>query len=300
MIIAPYPQNEEARLRFLRRLDLLDTPAEEALDRMTRELAGRLQVPMALVTLVDANRQWFKSKVGLDTCQTSRDVSFCSHAIADDAMLIVEDALRDERFSDNPLVRAAPHVRFYAGVPLRSKEGLVMGTLCVLDTRPRQLDAAQRMLLNGLAKDVERYLFERHPAAGVDPHGAGEGTRAPGDDVVRGAFQAAPFGMGVVDAQGRLAAANRALCALLEQSQTAVLGSHASQIWEAETGAPLDLAAIAREGGFHQALLKHRSGARDRVWLHAGVGGREGAHASIAVTIVARDTDALPWRMHDR
>lgn len=295
MLIAPYPQNEETRLRFLRSLNVLDTPAEEALDRITRELAERLQVPIATVTLVDANRQWFKSKVGLDVCETSRDVSFCSHALYADALLVVEDALRDARFRDNPMVQDEPHVRFYAGVPLRGKQGLVMGTLCALDTRPRQLDAEQVTLLLELAARAERHLLERSAGAGAESGTAPDGSSPPTGAAMRGAFQAAPFGLAVVDAEGRVAAVNRALCALSGHTETALLGGHAQALWAGEDGASLDLAACARAGGFHQAVLNVQEGSGSRVWLNAVVGDREDAAAAVVVTVVARDGGGSPW-----
>jgi phosphoribosyl 1,2-cyclic phosphodiesterase len=155
---APRPEDEESRLAALRRLQLLDTEPEERFDRLARLAAGVLQAPISLVTLVDDERQWFKSRVGTLMEETSRDASFCAHAILGDEAMIVPDALADARFADNPIVVGPPHVRFYAGCPLTLPDGHMLGTLCVLDTRPRQLSAEQRGLLRDLADLVEEEL----------------------------------------------------------------------------------------------------------------------------------------------
>ncbi|HUF76977.1 MAG TPA: MBL fold metallo-hydrolase [Longimicrobiales bacterium] len=155
---AATPADEEERLAALRRLELLDSEPEERFDRLARLAAGLLEAPVSLVTLVDRDRQWFKSKVGTLLAETSRDVSFCAHAILDREEMVVPDALQDERFADNPIVAGPPHVRFYAGCPLTMPDGHAMGTLCVLDTRPRHLTAEQRRLLRDLADLVEEEL----------------------------------------------------------------------------------------------------------------------------------------------
>lgn len=118
-----FPVDEAARLLALQRTNLLDTPAEKRFDRITRLAASVFKVPICLISLVDSDRQWFKSKVGLDACETGRDISFCGHAILHEDILIVSDATKDERFSSNPLVTHAPHIRFYAGAPLRETSG---------------------------------------------------------------------------------------------------------------------------------------------------------------------------------
>lgn len=147
----PPPADETERLASLRALGILDTPPEERFDRITRTTAALLDVPIALVSLVDVNRQWFKSCVGLDDRQTDRSVSFCGHAILQDGVFVVPDALDDLRFADNPLVVGEPHVRFYAGAPLRDASGHALGTLCIIDRRPRQFSAEGRSRLTDLA-----------------------------------------------------------------------------------------------------------------------------------------------------
>lgn len=152
------PLDEIKRLRVLRTLNILDTPPEERFDRLTRMAQQLLGTPIALVTLVDEARQWFKSRQGLDIEQTARDISFCGHAILGDELFVVKDASRDPRFSDNPLVRGEPHIRFYAGRPLKSIDGSKLGTLCVIDHKPRELRSGELQFLEDLAKLVEREL----------------------------------------------------------------------------------------------------------------------------------------------
>ncbi len=159
------PENEQQRLNTLASLKVLDTPPEERFDRITR-LARRLfDVPIALVSLVDENRQWFKSCYGLDAQESGRDVSFCGHAILGDEPFIVEDASRDSRFSDNPLVLGEPNIRFYTGVPLVHEDGMKLGTLCIIDSRPRQLDPDALRDLVDLAKMAEMELSLTHHAS---------------------------------------------------------------------------------------------------------------------------------------
>ena len=155
---ARIPQGEEARLAALNGLDILDSEPEERFDRIVRIAAEVFDVPIALVSLVDRERQWFKSCFGLDVKQTSRDKAFCAHAILEDKVMIVPDALLDPRFADNPLVTTEPHVRFYAGCPLKLPDGNFMGTLCLIDTRPRTFDERKVKLLQDLAKLAEMEL----------------------------------------------------------------------------------------------------------------------------------------------
>ncbi len=140
---APLPADESRRLRLLRSLGILDTLPEERFDRLTELASEACDTPIAAVSLVDDGRQWFKSRVGLDAAETPRDVSFCAHAILTDGVFQVPDALHDPRFADNPLVATDPRMRFYAGVPLTVADGTRIGTLCVIDYRPRALDEEQ-------------------------------------------------------------------------------------------------------------------------------------------------------------
>ncbi|WP_322052765.1 sensor domain-containing diguanylate cyclase [Paraburkholderia bannensis] len=161
MITAPLPLDEDLRLRALKRLDILDSEPEEAFDRVARLAARAFAVPIALVSLVDEDRQWFKSHYGLAACETPRSMSFCAHAVLSKRMLVVEDTFDDERFLDNPLVLGAPYIRFYAGSPLRLADGQVIGTLCLIDTQPRSFEADDAQALADYAQLIERELEVR-------------------------------------------------------------------------------------------------------------------------------------------
>ena len=164
MITAPLPHNEAQRLRALRELLILDTPPEERFDRIAAFAAREFDVPMALVSLVDRDRQWFKSNFGLEDRETPRDTSFCGHAISERDALVVPDALEDPRFCDNPMVVGKPHIRFDAGCVLRLPYGQVVGTLCVLDRRPRRFDRLDVAILGGLRDVVVEELVRREEA----------------------------------------------------------------------------------------------------------------------------------------
>ena len=152
------PANEKERLQELRSLDILDTSSEERFDRLTRMAKRMFGVDIALVSLVDENRQWFKSRAGLDACETGRDISFCGHAILGNEIFLIEDTLKDERFHDNPLVTGPPNIRFYAGAPLRYMNGNKLGTLCLIDSQPRTLNAEDMDMLRDLAEMAEGEL----------------------------------------------------------------------------------------------------------------------------------------------
>ncbi len=153
---APIPANDEQRLAELYRYDILDTEAEIEFDDFTRLAAHICGVPIALVSLVDKDRQWFKSCVGLDATQTARDISFCGHAVLNAGVFEIQDAARDPRFADNPLVVEGPAIRFYAGAPLMTQSGIAIGTLCVIDTQPKTLTVEQIQSLEALSRQVVR------------------------------------------------------------------------------------------------------------------------------------------------
>lgn len=151
MKIAPLPESESERISKLDKYNILDTPSEHVFDRITRLVSQLIDVPIALVSLVDAERQWFKSKQGLEALETPRDIAFCAHAILDDGIFVIDDTLADPRFADNPLVTSDPKIRFYAGAPLRTQDGFKLGTLCAIDRKPRKLSDDQRQILMDLA-----------------------------------------------------------------------------------------------------------------------------------------------------
>ncbi|WPP00553.1 ATP-binding protein [Pseudomonas sp. HR96] len=156
---APLPANEEHRALSLEHLEVLDSAAEQGFDDIVLLAQTLCQTPIALVSLVDRERQWFKARLGLDVCGTHRDLAFCAHAIlAPQEVLVVEDTLLDPRFAESPLVLGAPFIRFYAGAPIVSDAGLALGTVCVIDTRPRTLGAAERQGLHALARQTAALL----------------------------------------------------------------------------------------------------------------------------------------------
>ena len=154
MIVPPLPKHEQERLRDLFETELLDSPKDSEFDDIVKLASQICDMPISLITLIDSNRQWFKAKVGIDVEETSREVSFCGHAILEDQLFEVQDALKDERFHDNPLVVEDPSIRFYAGYPLITGAGNRLGTLCVIDRVPRKLTDDQIFALKVLSQNV--------------------------------------------------------------------------------------------------------------------------------------------------
>ena len=155
---APRPANEKRRLEVLWQCNVLDTPPEQVFDDLTEMASLVCDTPVALISLVDEHRQWFKARLGVGERETARDISFCAHAILQKDVMVVPDALKDPRFASSPLVTDNPFIRFYAGAPLVSPEGCALGTLCVVDHKPRELTERQLQMLRILARLVMHQL----------------------------------------------------------------------------------------------------------------------------------------------
>jgi diguanylate cyclase (GGDEF)-like protein/PAS domain S-box-containing protein len=220
-MIEPIAPGELERIKFLHALELLDTPDDEAFDRVTRVLARTLDMPIALISLAGEQRQCFKSRVGLDILDIPRELALCSHAILQKAPLVVGDTTADPRFSDNPLVLGFPHIRFYAGVPLLSGAGFAVGTLCVIDAQPRTLDQDQLDTLVDLADIVSRelQLREKLLLARTQMKKSDEFFVA-SEANYRTMFELASVGIALVAPDGSWISVNDALCRIVGYSRS--------------------------------------------------------------------------------
>jgi len=238
---APLPSNETQRLAALRRYNVLDTQAEAAFDDLTRLAAQICGTPVSLITLLDENRQWFRSRAGLDIAETSRDLSFCSHAILQADLLVVEDAGIDERFADNPLVTEGPSIRSYAGMPLITPDGFALGTLCVIDRQPRQFTPAQAEALRTLARQVMTQLeLRRHLAElarNVEQHQRTEERLRTTEAFYQTLVETLPQNILRKDLQGRFTFANRKFCQSIGKRLEDIIGKTDYDLF------PQDLAA---------------------------------------------------------
>ena len=210
------PHTEAGRLKLLHALEVLYTAAEPVFDRLTRLLSTTLGMPIALISLIDSDRQWFKSRVGLDVRQTPRDISFCTIAIEQEHTMVVQDALNDPRFSSNPLVTSTPHIRFYAGAPIRSIEGYALGTLCAIDSKARVFTDEARQILEDFAGLVSREFQMREAALLSRSHITHSAAAfAASEARLKTAFALAPTGIAAVAGNGRFLSLNSAFCSIV-------------------------------------------------------------------------------------
>src|SRR3989344_415749 len=159
---APIPKNELKRMLSLNSLGILDTPPEERFDQLTRVATKIFHVPISTLTLIDANREWFKSCQGLSKTEGDRAISFCGHALVENEILVIPDTAKDERFADNPMVTGEPYIRFYAGVPIISADNQRIGVFCIKDTKPREFSKEDQEILEGLAKWAQLEINSRN------------------------------------------------------------------------------------------------------------------------------------------
>ncbi|MFZ5589416.1 MAG: putative bifunctional diguanylate cyclase/phosphodiesterase [Pseudomonadota bacterium] len=231
---APLPPDESVRLSTLYALSILDTPPEARFDRITRLAMRLFDVPIALITLVDAERQWFKSCQGLDVSETPRGISFCGHAILEDRALVVSDALLDERFADNPLVTGEPHIRFYAGFPITAPNGSRLGTFCIIDRRPRHLNQEQLDTLRDMAVWAQDELYNAELARAFQLSQQNASLRAEIADRIRAeqalreiavALENAVDGIARLDAEGRYSTVNKAYADIIGSTPEDLIGA---------------------------------------------------------------------------
>jgi diguanylate cyclase (GGDEF)-like protein/PAS domain S-box-containing protein len=211
-------------LHLLHALELLDSEAEPAFDLITRLVSQILHVPIALVSLVDENRQWFKSRVGLDATETPREFAFCAHTIMDRGPMLVQDATQDERFADNPLVTGQPSIRFYAGMPIRSAGGLALGTLCAIDSKPRILTPDEVSILIALTDLINKEVQMREAVLLTRSQMSySEKKIEAGEARFRTVFERAGVGIALIAPDGSWISMNEALCQIVGYSKAELL-----------------------------------------------------------------------------
>jgi two-component system, sensor histidine kinase and response regulator len=236
--IASHPSNETERLAALARYNILDTAPELAFDELTGLVSSVCGTPMALISLLDRDRQWFKSRIGWEVAETRRDFSFCGHTILHEEILVVEDTHLDERFRDNPFVQSEPHVRFYAGMPLTTPDGFNLGTLCVLDRKPNRLRAQQTEAIRILARQVMTQLeLRRHLAElarAVEVHQQTEQRLLDSESFYQTLVESLPQNIIRKDPQGHFTFANQKFCQSINRTLLDLLGKSDFDLYPTE------------------------------------------------------------------
>ena len=278
-------------------LHLLDTPPEPVFDRVTRLASRMLDVPMAMFSLVDADRQWFKSRVGMESAETPREYAFCAHAIGMSTPLVVQDALEDGRFSDNPLVNGPPRIRFYAGVPIRTTAGLAIGTLCALDTRPRTLSEDEAALLNDLAAILTKEVqYRERMAVAREQLARSNEVLGASEARFRSVFDIASVGIALVAPDGGWISVNKALCDVVGYSEEELWRLTFQQITHPDdVAADLALLRAMERGELDQYQLEKRYIRRDgsTVWINLDVSPKRNADGQVEYYVsVIKDIDA--------
>lgn len=285
MPAAPLPPDELDRLSLLDALHLLDTPPEPVFDRVTRLASRLLDVPMAMFSLVDADRQWFKSRVGIELAETAREYAFCAHAIGMSAPLVVHDAREDRRFSDNPLVNGPPQIRFYAGVPIRTTAGLAIGTLCALDTKPRILSAEEVQVLNDLAAILTKEVqYRERMALARDELARSSEVLGASEARFRTIFDIASAGIALVAPDGGWISVNKALCDIVGYSEEELWRLTFQQITHPDdVAADLGLLEAMVRGEIDQYQLEKRYIHKDgsTVWINLNVSPKRNAQGAV-------------------
>ena len=297
MPAAALPPDETERLALLHALDLLDTPAEPVFDRVVRLASRLLGVPMTAFSLVDTDRQWFKARVGIGASETAREHAFCAHTINGAGPLVVEDASRDPRFAANPLVTGDMHLRFYAGVPVRTSGGLALGTLCAIDTEPRQLDAEQRAVLVDLAAIIMREVQYRERLAAARARLQHSNAVLDASEArFRAVFDIASVGISLTGPDGCFISVNAAMCAILGYAEDELLGHCFAEVTYPDDleGDTLELGRLAAgeiDGFQRQKRYIRKDGSL--VWVEVDVKGKLNASGWLEYNVaVVKDIHA--------
>jgi PAS domain S-box-containing protein len=280
---APIPANEVPRLDALRGFDILDTAPDEAFDDLVRLAAKVCSTPIALVSLVDQDRQWIKSKVGLDIAEAPREMSVCAHAILEHDVCVIPDLAADPRFSANPMVTSGPQLRFYAGAPLVTREGLALGMVCVLDHQPRELSEEQKSLLRSLARQVELRRELKELARAIAERDEAQKELRSSEHRLQAILDSTTAVVYAKDTQGRYVVINRQFEELFHASRQQMMGRTDLDVF------PKDIAEAFR--------------ANDRKVLEAGypiefeesVPHDDGIHTYISIKFPLYDTGGIPY-----